>query len=134
MTPGNMSFRATKSCHSEQREEPAVAAKKRVPRLRLGMTPGNMSFRATKSCHSEQREEPAVALKSRSFASLRMTSGVVSIPDHHVLAKLVLELTDDEIGRGLCRQSPGLHTLDAFEGDRVVLSDLRVIRHEARVF
>src|SRR6266576_1065412 len=85
-------------------------------------------------CHSEQREEPAVALKSRSFASLRMTSGVVSVANHHVLAKLVLELADDEIGRGLCRQSPGLHTLDAFEDDRVVLADLRVIRHEARVF
>src|SRR5437762_14311826 len=86
------------------------------------------------TCHSEQREEPAVALKSRSFASLRMTSGVASVPDHHVLAKLVLELADDEIGRRLRRQSSRLHALDAFEDDRVVLADLRVIRHEARIF
>src|SRR5207247_7717618 len=54
--------------------------------------------------------------------------------DDYVLAELVPKLVDDEIGCRLCGEPSGFHTLDALEDDSVVLADLRMVRHEARVF
>src|SRR5438552_6483142 len=54
--------------------------------------------------------------------------------DHDFLAQLIRKLLHDEIGRRLRRQSTGLNTLNALVQDRVVLADLRMTRHEARVF
>src|SRR6185503_8869018 len=56
-----------------------------------------------------------------------------SVLDHDVLAELVFELADHEIGRFLRIEAPRLDALDPLEDDRVVLANLRVIRHERRV-
>ena len=93
----------------EQREVGALAASLRA---------GEVGHEEPRQCRPGQRSRPVP----------RRTSS-----DHHVLAELVLELADHEVGRGLRRETARLDALDALEDDRVVLADLRVVGHEARV-
>src|SRR5437867_5902036 len=80
------------------------------------------------------RKTAKLARWRRSWACAKSGTSVPPlIPDHDVLAELVLQLADYEVRRGLCAEPAGLQTLDALEHDGVVLADLRVIGHEARV-